>query len=130
MFWNGVCVVGADIGDRDDWVDSLFMGRQVEFDGGRGYDLFDHKGAKPFMIQLLGQMGGCIVLCIQPNLSSNFVGRCGASLAIIVPCHLVRSMLESSFCLILHLGHSLGKVICGLYSGAPGRLQAYPWVLA
>src|SRR6266436_10183335 len=26
------------------------------------------------MIQLLGQMGGCIVLCIQPNLSSNFIG--------------------------------------------------------
>src|SRR5258708_35956184 len=65
-----------------------------------------------------------------PDVSSNFVGRCGASLAIIVPCHLVCGMLESSFRLILHLGHLLGKVICSLYSRAPGRLQAHPWVLA
>ena len=28
------------------------------------------------------------------------------------------SMLEGSFHLVLHLRHSLGKVICGLYSGA------------
>ena len=82
------------------------------------------------MVQLLGWVGGHIVLCIQPNLSSDFVGRCGASLVIIVLCHLVCGMLESSFHLILHLGHSLGKVVCGLYSGALGRLWAHPWVLA
>ncbi len=117
-FQNGVWVVGADVGDRDDWVDSSFVGQQVEFDGGRGYDLFNHKGAKPFMIQLLGWVGGHIVLCVQPNLSSDFIGRCGASLTIIVPCHLICSMLESSFCLVLHLRHLLGKVVCGLYSGA------------
>src|SRR5258705_8887299 len=83
-----------------------------------GYNLFDHKGAKPFMIQLLGWMGGHIVLCIQPNLSSNFVDGCRASPMIIVLCHLICSMLEGSFHLILHLGHSLGKVICSLYSRA------------
>src|SRR5258707_653330 len=71
---------------------------------------------------LLGQTGGHIVLCIQPNLSSNFIGGCRASLVIIVPCHLICSMLESSFCLIWHLGHLLGKAICSLYSGALGRL--------
>src|SRR5258708_22852198 len=98
------------------------MWLQAEFDGSRGYDLFDHKGAKPFMVQLLGRMGGHIVLCIQPNLSSDFVGRCRASLAIIVPCHLVHGMLESSFCLVLHLRHSLGEFTFGLYSRAPGRL--------
>ena len=53
---DGVWVVGADIGDGDDWVDSLLVGGEVEFDSGRGYDFFDHKGAKPLMIQLLGQM--------------------------------------------------------------------------
>src|SRR5258708_7175151 len=123
-------VVGADVGDGDDGVDSLLTGGEAEFDDDGGYNLFDHKGAKPFMVQLLGQMGGCIVLCIQPNLSSNFVGRCRASLAIIVPCHLIHGMLKSSFHLILHLRHSLGKVVCSLYSRAPGRLQAHLWVLA
>src|SRR5258708_40369095 len=83
-----------------------------------------------FMVQLLGWTGGCIVLCVQPNLSSNFIGRCRASPVIIVPCHLIHGMLESSFCLVLHLGHSLGEVICSLYSRALGRLQAHPWVLA
>src|SRR5258708_9086679 len=87
-----------------------------------GYNLFDHKGAKPFMIQLLGWMGGHIVLCIQPNLSSDFVDRCRASLTIIVPCHLVCSMLQGGFCLVLHLRHLRGKVICSFYSGALGRL--------
>src|SRR5258705_6876902 len=74
------------------------------------------------MVQLLGWAGGHIVLCIQPNLSSDFVGRCRASPTIIVPCHLICSMLESSFRLILHLGHSLGKVICSLNSGAPVKM--------
>src|SRR5258708_37052726 len=82
------------------------------------------------MVQLLGQVGGHIILCIQPNLSSDFVGGCGAPPVIIVPCHVICSMLESSFFLILHLGHSLGKAICSLYSGAPGRPPAHPWVLA
>src|SRR5258705_496362 len=71
-----------------------------------------------------------IVLCIQPNLSFDFVGGCGASLAIIVLCHLICSMLKSSFRLVLHLRHSLGEVVCGLYSRALGRLRAHPWVLA
>src|SRR6266436_4822359 len=70
------------------------------------------------MVQLLGWTGGCIVLCVQPNLSSDFVGGCRASPAIIVLCHLICSMLESSFRLVLHLGHLLGKVICSIYSGA------------
>ena len=47
-------MVGADVGDGDDGVDSSLTGGEVEFDGSRGYDLFNHKGAKPFMIQLLG----------------------------------------------------------------------------
>src|SRR5258708_4515283 len=51
---------------------------------------------KPFMIQLLGWMGGHIVLCVQPNLSSNFVDRCGASPTIIVPCHLIHSMCQGT----------------------------------
>ncbi len=72
-------MVGVDIGHGDDRVDSLLMGGEAEFDGGRGYNLFDHEGAKPFMIQLLGQMGGCIVLGVQPYLSSDFVDRCGVS---------------------------------------------------
>src|SRR5258708_14272031 len=83
-----------------------------------------------FMDQILGWTGGCIVMCVQTNLSSNFIGRCRASPVIIVPCHLIHGMLESSFCLVLHLGHSLGEVICSLYSRALGRLQAHPWVLA
>src|SRR5260221_6267704 len=89
-----------------------------------GYNLFDHKGAKPFMIQLLGWLGGCIVLCIQPNLSSDFIGGCGASPVIIVLCHLVCGMLESSFCLILHLGNLLATVVSSLFLGAQCRSWA------
>src|SRR5260221_6937712 len=74
------------------------------------------------------RMGGHIVLCIQPNFSSNFIGGCRASLVIIVLCHLVCGMLESSFHLVLHLRHSLGKVICSLYSRALGvRVCANGW---
>ena len=43
-------MVGADVGDRDDRVNPSFVGGEVEFDGGSGYDLFDYKGAQPFMI--------------------------------------------------------------------------------
>ena len=116
---DGVWVVGADIGDGDDRVNPLFMGGEAEFDGGGGYDLFDHKGAQPLMIQLLGQTGGCIVLGIQPYLGSDFIDRCGASPTIIVSCHLVCCMLKGSFCLFLHLRHLLGKVVHGFYSGTP-----------
>ena len=110
-FLNGIGVVGADIGDGDDWVDPSFVGGEVEFDGSGRYNLFNHKGAKPFMIQLLGRAGGGIVLCIQPYLSSDFIGGCRASPMIIVLCHLVCCMLQGGLCLFLHLGHSLGKVI-------------------
>src|SRR5258708_30789184 len=61
------------------------------------------------MIQLLGWMGGHIVLCVQPNLSSDFIDGCRASPMIIVPCHLIHSMLEGGFCLILHLRHCWAK---------------------
>ena len=37
-------------------MDSMFTGREVEFDGSGGYDLFNLKGAEPLMIQLLGQV--------------------------------------------------------------------------
>ncbi len=120
-----VWVVGADVGDGDDRVDSSLMGGEAEFDSGRGYDLFDHKGAEPFMIQLLGWTGGHVVLGIQPYLSSNFIGRCGAPLTIIVLCHLIHTACSraafTSSC--IHLRHSLGKVISGFYSGTL-------WVLA
>src|SRR5258707_5257500 len=89
---------GADIGDGDDWMDSMFAGREAEFDSGRGYDLFDLKGAEPLMIQLLGWAGGCIVLSIQPYLSSNLVDRCGAPLTVIVSCHLIHCMFEGGLC--------------------------------
>ena len=127
---DGVWVVGADIGDRDDRVYSSLAGGEVEFDSDRGYDLFDHKGAKPFMAQLLDQVGGCVVLGIQPYLSSNFVDRCWAPLMVILLCHLICCMLKGSLHLFLHLGHSLGKVISSFYSGTPSRLQAHLWVLA
>ncbi len=96
-------------------MESLFVGREAEFDGGRGYDLFDHKGAKPFVVQLLGQAGGHIVLGVQPYFGPNFVDRCRASLVIIMPCHLICCVFESSLCLFLHLGHLLGKVIHSFY---------------
>src|SRR5258707_1990570 len=114
--------VGADIGDRDDRVNPLFMGGEAEFESGGGYDLFDHKGAQPLMIWLLGQMSGHIVLGIQPYLGSNFIDRCGASPMIIVSCHLVHCMLEGSFHIFLHLRHSLGKVVCSFYSRTPSGL--------
>ena len=50
VLWDGVWVVGADVGDGDDRVDPSFAGGEAEFDGGSGYDLFDYKGAQPFMI--------------------------------------------------------------------------------
>ncbi len=43
-------MVGADVGDRDDRVDSSFAWGEAEFDSGGGHNLFDHKGAKPFMV--------------------------------------------------------------------------------
>src|SRR5258707_2479260 len=107
-----------------------FAGGEAEFDSSRGYNLFDHKGTQPLMIQLLGQMGGHIVLGVQPYLGSNFIDRCRASLMIVVLCHLVHCMLEGSFCLFLHLRHSLGKVVCSFYGGTPSGLQAHLWVLA
>src|SRR5258708_4922027 len=107
-------LVGVDIGDRDDQMDSTFAGREVEFDSGRGYDLFDLKGAEPVMIQLLGQAGGHIVL-IQPYLSSNLVDRCRAPPMVVVSCHLIHCMFEGSLCFLLHLRHSLGKVISSFY---------------
>src|SRR5260221_10002097 len=89
---DGVWAVGADVGDRDDRVDSSFMGGEAEFDSGRGYDFFDHKGAKPFMVQLLGWMGGHVVLGIWLYLSSDFIDWRGASPIpmVIVLCHLVQ----------------------------------------
>ncbi len=98
-----------DIGDGDDWMNSSFLGREAEFDGGGGYDLFDFKGAKPLMIQLLGWMGGHIVLSIQPYLSSNFIDGCRVPPMIIVSCHLIHHMLKGSLHFILHLRHSLGE---------------------
>src|SRR5258705_10178935 len=130
MFQNGVWVVGADIGDRDDWMDSTFAGREVEFDGSRGYDLFDLKGAKPLMIQLLGWAGGHIVLSIQPYLSSDLIDGCGAPLMVIVLCHLICCMFEGGLCFVLHLRHLLGKVISSFYGRTLSGLQAHPWVLA
>src|SRR5258708_32693016 len=50
-----------------------------------------------FMVHLLDQAGGRIVLCILPNLSSDFVCWCGASTVIIVLCDLVCGMLQSCF---------------------------------
>ncbi len=44
VLWDGVWVVGADVGDGDDRVNALLMGGEAEFDGSRGYDLFNHKG--------------------------------------------------------------------------------------
>ncbi len=123
-------MVGADIGDGDDGVDSSLTGGEVEFDSGRGYDLFNHKGVKPLMIQLLGQTGGHIVLGIQPCLSSDFIDRCRAPPMIVVSCHLVCCMLKGSLHLFLHLRHSLGKVVSSFYGGTLSRLQAHPWVLA
>src|SRR5258708_4189610 len=102
----------------------------MEFDGGGGYDLFDHEGAQPFMIELLGWMSGHVVLGIQPDFGSDFIDGCRASPMVVVSCHLIRCMLKGSFHLILHLGHSLGNVICGFHSGTLGRLQAHSWVLA
>ncbi len=117
MFQNGVWVVGADIGGGDDQMDSTFTGREAEFDSGRGYDLFDLKGAEPLMIQLLGQVGGHIVLSVQPYLSSNLVDGCGAPLMVVVSCHLIHCMFEGGLRFILHLGHLLGKVISSFYRG-------------
>ena len=130
MFQNGVWVVGVDIGDGDDWMDSMFVGREAEFDGGRGYNLFDLKGAKPFMIQLLGQVGGCIVLSVQPYLSSYLVDGCGAPLMVVVSCHLIHCMFKGGLHFILHLRHSLGEVVSSFYSGTLSGLQAHLWVLA
>ena len=113
---DGVWVVGVDVGDRDGWMDSSFPGREAEFDGSRGYNLFDLKRAEPLVIQLLGQMGGHIVLGIQPYLSSDFVDRCRAPPTIIVSCHLICCMFKSSFHLLLHLRHLLGEVVCSFYS--------------
>ena len=123
-------MVGVDIGDGDDRMDSTFAGGEVEFDGGRGYDLFDLKGAKPLMIQLLGWAGGCIVLSIQPYLSSDLVDGCGAPLTVVVSCHLIHCMFKGGLHFILHLRHSLGKVVSSFYGGTPSELQAHPWVLA
>ncbi len=47
---DGVWAVGADVGDGDDRVNPLFTGGEVEFDGSGRYNLFDYKGAQPFMI--------------------------------------------------------------------------------
>ncbi len=127
---DGVWVVGVDVGDRDDRMNPSFAGGEAEFDSSRGYNLFDHKGTQPLMIQLLGQMGGQIVLGIQPYLSSNFIDRCRAPPMIIVSCHLVCCMLKGSLHLFLHLRHSLGKVVSSFYGGTPSGLQAHPWVLA
>src|SRR5258708_10371977 len=84
-------------------VDASLAGGEVEFDSGRGYDFFDHKGAKPLMIQLLGWTGGHIVLGIQPYLSSDFIDRCRAPLMIVVSCHLIHCMLKGSLHLFLHM---------------------------
>src|SRR5258708_10868215 len=130
MFWNGVWVVGVDIGDGDDWVDSTCMGGEVEFDGGRGYDLFDLKGAKPLMIQLLGHAGGHIVLSIQPYLSSDLVDRSRAPPMVIVLCHLICWVFEGGLRFIPHLRHLLGKVISSFYGRTLSGLQAHLWVLA
>ena len=89
--------VWADIGDGDDQVNPLFAGGEVEFDGSGGYNLFNHKGAQPLMIQLLGQTGGHIVLGIQPYLGSDFVDRCRASPTIVVSCHLVCCISRAAF---------------------------------
>ena len=98
-------------------MDSMFAGREVEFDSGRGYDLFDLKGAEPLMIQLLGQAGGCIVLSVQPNLSSDLIDGCRAPLMVIVSCHLICCMFEGGLHFVLHLRHSLGEVISSFYGG-------------
>ncbi len=42
MIQNGVWVVGADIGDRDDQMDSTFAGREAEFDGVDGVGALNH----------------------------------------------------------------------------------------
>ena len=115
-------MVGADIGDGDDWMDSTFVGGEAEFDGGRGYNLFDLKGAKPLMIQLLGWVGGHIVLSIQPYLSSNLIDGCRAPPMVIVSCHLICCMFEGSLHFVMHLRHSLGEVISSFYGGTPSGL--------
>src|SRR5258708_6220352 len=116
---------GADIGDGDDWMDSTFAGREAEFDSGRGYDLFDLKGAKPLMIQLLGWAGGHIVLSIQPYLSSDLIDGCGAPLTVIVLCHLICYMFKGGLHFILHLRHSLGEVKATLEHVADEMAQYY-----
>ena len=103
-------------------MDSMFTGREAEFDSSRGYDLFDLKGAKPLMIQLLGQTGGHIVLSIQPYLSSNLVDGCRAPLTVVVLCHLICCMFKGSLHFVLHLRHSLGKVVSSFYSRTPSGL--------
>ena len=40
----------TDVGDEDDRVNPFFMGGEAEFDGSGRYDLFDYKGAQPFII--------------------------------------------------------------------------------
>src|SRR5258707_14910742 len=122
MFQNGVWVVGVDIGDGDDWMDSMFVGREAEFDGSRGYDLFNLKGAKPLMIQLLGWAGGHIVLSIHPYLSANLIDGCRVPPMGIVSCHLIGCMFEGSLQFVLHLRHSLGEVISSFYGGTPSGL--------
>ena len=42
------------------WIPHLWG--EVEFDGSSRYNLFNHEGAKPLVIQLLGGAGGCVVL--------------------------------------------------------------------
>ena len=115
-------MVGVDVGDGDDWMDSSFTGREAEFDSSGGYDLINLKRAKPLVTQLLGQTGGHIVLGVQPYLSSDFIDRCRAPLTIIVLCHLVCCVLEGSLHLLLHLRHSLGEVVSSFYGRTPSGL--------
>src|SRR5258708_19218275 len=111
-------------------MDSVLMGGEAEFDGGRGYELFNLKGGKPLMIQLLGWVGGHIVLSIQPYLSSDLIDGCGAPLMVVVSSHLIHCMFEGGLHFILHLRHLLGEVVSSFYSRTPSGLQAHPWVLA
>src|SRR5258708_309202 len=66
--------------------------------------------------------GGCIVLSIQPYLSSNLVDGCGAPPMVIVSCHLIHCMFEGGLHFVLHLRHLLGKVISSFYSRTPSGL--------
>ncbi len=54
---DGVWVVGADVGDGDDGVDSSLTGGEAEFDDGGGYNLLITKGPSHLWSSFLFRWG-------------------------------------------------------------------------